>query len=113
MVIEPMRSFRVLPEMGGSPRKSGITAFALSWILKPFFQFEIAYTDKDGEALKVVEILQQELVGDAWTAVRFRARNVQTGHTTDVKIDNMRTVSNLPANALSPAQLSRGAPRVD
>jgi hypothetical protein len=74
------------------------------------FPVEVAYTDADGEALKRVSVTQQERIGEAWTAIRFRVENLQTGHVTDVHFEDMRYVPDLDGQMFSSARLASGVP---
>lgn len=74
------------------------------------FPVSVIYSDIDGEALKRVEVLEQERVGGAWTAIRFRVENLQSGHVTHVHFDDMRYVPSLDSKMFSAARLASGVP---
>jgi len=50
------------------------------------------------------------MVGGAWTAMHFRAENLQTGHSTDIKLKEMRYEPSLDLDLLDPDLLDEGAP---
>ncbi|MEL6363953.1 MAG: outer membrane lipoprotein-sorting protein [Pseudomonadota bacterium] len=77
------------------------------------FPVEIDYYDENGALLKEVRVLDQQRVGGAWTAMRFTAANVQTGHQTEVIFEDMRYAPELTDRALSPETLVDGPPRLD
>lgn len=76
------------------------------------FPVWIEYTDPDGDPLKQVEVTEIETVGEAWTAMRFTARNLQTGHTTNVWFTDMRYVPDLDDSVFDPDALAYGIPDV-
>jgi hypothetical protein len=74
------------------------------------FPVQIMYADTDGEALKRVEVLEQDRIGGAWTAIRFKVENLQTGHTTHVHFEGMRYYPGLDSKMFSSARLAAGVP---
>ncbi len=76
------------------------------------FPVVIEYTDRDGAPLKRVELLEQSLVGGAWTAMRFRINQHQTRHLTEVTFTGMRHVPDIAARVFDPEALSLGVPAI-
>jgi len=74
------------------------------------FPVEIIYSDVDGDDLKRIEVLEQAIVGGAWTATHFRAENLQTGHSTDIQLKEMRYEPDLDEDLLDADMLEEGAP---
>ena len=72
------------------------------------FPKRLRYFDERGEPLKALEILKQGKVGNAWTALHFRVENLQTGHQTDVQLEDMRYVSALDPYFLTADALEAG-----
>lgn len=70
----------------------------------------IAYLDPAGAPLKTAQVLDQALVGEAWTVMRFTVENHQSGHHTEVWFTDMRAVSGVELVAFEPDQLPFGAP---
>ena len=77
---------------------------------KTLFPVEILYTDVDGAPLKKLEVLEQSIVGGAWTAMHFRAENLQTGHSTVIELKDMRYEPSLDSDFLEADMLDEGAP---
>ncbi|MEM8935510.1 MAG: outer membrane lipoprotein-sorting protein [Pseudomonadota bacterium] len=90
----------------------GYASFAAKIDLKTAFPVRVEYTDKDGEPLKIVHVHEIDVVGDAHTAMRFTAENLQTGHKTEVHFTNMRYVPNLDQSVFDPSALSYGVPEI-
>ena len=88
---------------------TGYSAFRAIVDSQTWFPVEITYIDGDGEPLKTMRILEQERIGDAWTAMHFVVENLQTGHTTTVQLHDMRFVPDLDLALLSPEALPDGA----
>lgn len=94
-------------------KELGYGSFVAKVDLKTLFPVQITYADADGEALKRVEVLEQALIGGAWTAIRFKVENLQTGHTTHVHFEGMRYVPDLDSKMFSSARLASGAPSLN
>lgn len=97
------------PDIG---KELGYSRFSAEVDPETLFPVRALYQDTAGIPLKEVEILEQEQVGGAWTAIRFEVRNPQSGHTTKVHFENMRHVPSLDDRYLTSAQLARGAPAI-
>lgn len=97
------------PEIG---REIGYSRFRALVDPETLFPVRVDYDDPSGNLLKRVEVLEQELVGGAWTAIRFEAHNLQTGHATRVHFENMRYVPELDDRILTSGQLALGAPTI-
>ncbi len=76
------------------------------------FPREITYFDVHGEPLKHTEVTEIGRVGDAWVAMTFSVRNLQTGHRTDVTMRDLRAVPDLSERLFQPLALSDGIPRI-
>jgi hypothetical protein len=72
----------------------------------------IQFTDTDNQPLKEVSILQQEKVGDAWTASHFVVVNSQRAHKTEIVLSDMQYVPDLPTEILSADVLGYGVPDI-
>lgn len=68
------------------------------------------YDDREGKPAKRVEVLETREIGGAWTAMRFTAQNLNSGHQTQVRFANMRHVPGLPVNSFLPDRLPDGPP---
>jgi len=77
-----------------------------------WFPVVIHYSDADGDPLKRIQILEQGLVGGAWTALRFAVDHQQTGHRTEVHFTDMRYEPDLPSGIFDPQELEFGVPEV-
>lgn len=97
------------PDIG---REIGYSRFRALVNTETLFPVRIDYDDTSGKPLKRVEVLEQELIGGAWTAMRFEVGNLQTGHRTRVHFENMRHVPSLEDRILTSAQLALGAPAI-
>lgn len=109
------RTYPVLEGMArdaGTARELGYGSFRARIDPVTAFPVWIAYTDPDGDPLKQVAVTEIETVGEAWTAMRFTARNLQTGHTTDVWFTDMRHVPDLDDSVFDPDALAYGIPDV-
>jgi hypothetical protein len=98
------RNERLAQEMGYSRFEALIDDRTLFPVVVTFF-------DAGGAPLKRVSILDQQQIGGAWTAMRFRIENMQTGHRTDVRFEDMRQVE-IPDSALDASSLAFGPPRL-
>lgn len=78
-----------------------------------WFPVLTTYHDAEGEALKRIEVLEQERIGGAWTAMRFVVENLQSGHTTYIHFEDMRYVPDLDEEMLEPDALEYGVPVID
>ncbi|MEE4300141.1 MAG: outer membrane lipoprotein-sorting protein [Pseudomonadales bacterium] len=112
------RDGRMLPVLRGTARspeiakETGYGAFEALVDPVSAFPVHIRYTDRDGDPLKEVEVEEIEVVGGAHTAMRFKARNLQTGHSTAIHFTEMRYVRTVPEEAFEPASLSYGVPEL-
>ncbi|MFN7055643.1 outer membrane lipoprotein-sorting protein [Hyphomonas sp.] len=97
------------PDIG---KELGYSRFSALIDPKTLFPVKVLYADTAGAPLKEVEILEQQQVGGAWTAMRFHVRNLQTGHTTKVHFENMRHIPALDDRFLTSTQLARGVPTI-
>jgi hypothetical protein len=73
---------------------------------------QIHYTDADNEPLKHTSILQQEKVGNAWTAIHFVVVNLQRDHKTEILFTEMQYIPDLPEGLLSADELGYGVPSI-
>ncbi|MEM9744354.1 MAG: outer membrane lipoprotein-sorting protein [Pseudomonadota bacterium] len=80
---------------------------------KTLFPVKTIYYDRNDKPLKSLEIHEQALVGDVWTAMHFTVRNLQTGHETDVRLSDMRYVPSLDSFYLSEQSLEEGTAQLD
>ena len=90
-------------------RDTGYSRFEAVVDPDTWFPIEITYADADGEPLKTMRILEQAQVGEAWTAMQFVVENLQTGHTTQVVLDNMQYAPDLDLELLAPEALPDGS----
>ncbi len=107
---------RLLVGTAKSPEIStelGYASFKAKIDVTTAFPVWIEYTDVDGETLKIVEVLDIGLIGGAQTALHFTAKNLQTGHKTDVHFTGMRHVPNLDETIFEPDTLAYGVPDLD
>lgn len=74
------------------------------------FPTEITFTDREGQPLKRVEVTKVEKIGSTWTAMRFVASNLQTGHRTEVHFTDMRDAPGLSPRSFAPDRLPDGPP---
>ena len=74
------------------------------------FPKELTYTDRDGEPLKQLQVLHQEQIDGAWTAMKFSVTNLQTGHSTVIELRNVRADNNMDLSRLEADALDLGAP---
>lgn len=95
------------PDIG---KELGYSQFSALVDPETLFPVRVSYADTAGQPLKEVEVLEQEQVGGAWTAIRFEVRNLQSGHVTRVHFENLRHVPSLDDRVLTSAQLVRGVP---
>lgn len=77
------------------------------------FPTYIEYKDIEGELFKRIRILKQELVGEVWTATHFIVQNIQSQHSTEIYLTNMRYVPNIPSNILHAQSLIYGLPDIN
>lgn len=94
-------------------REIGYSAFDAIIDNNTLFPIQIEFADREGAPLKRVEILQQEEVGGAWTAMKFSVENIQRNHRTDVSFENMRYVPGLRDEVFNPTSLALGVPAID
>jgi hypothetical protein len=106
----------LLPVLKGEARSAalakemGYGSFEAIVDPETLFPVLVVYADPDGTPLKRVEVLEQQRVGGAWTAMRLRIDQLQTGHRTLVQFENMRALQSLPLGAFDPAALGAGPP---
>ena len=91
-------------------RETGYGAFTALVDSNTLFPMEVIYEDADGQLLKKVTVLDQDKIEGAWTAMHFRAENLQTGHQTDIQLKNVRCEPDLDSDLLDPDFLDDGAP---
>ena len=109
---------RTLERLDGTVKNDTIRAeldyASFSALIDPetLFPAEVTFTDAEGERLKRIEILETELVGGAWTAMRFHAENFQTGHRTEIYFEDMRHVPDLDDATFDPEILAYGVPDI-
>lgn len=95
-----------------SARESGYGRFRALVDPARMFPIRIEYDDPEGQPLKEVTVLELGLVGDAWTALRFQVVHKRTGHSTEVRFEDMRHVPDLDRRLFSAAALSDGVPEI-
>ena len=109
---------RSLPLLSGQVRGTEIAAelgySAFTAIIDPdtLFPLQIEYQDTDGVALKRVEVMQQQQIGGAWTAMTFCVINHQSQHRTDVRFDDMRYMPDLDTSVFDAQALVFGTPQL-
>jgi hypothetical protein len=79
--------------------------------LNSYFPVEVRYTDIDGKPLKEVLVLKQAKVGSAWTAMQFIVKQLQLSHQTEIILEGMRYMPDLPDSMLSADAISYGVPQ--
>jgi hypothetical protein len=70
----------------------------------------LEYWDPDGEPLKTVRLREIEAIDGIWTPRRIEAENLQTGHRTVLRFDQVDFGSPVPEDLLGEAALRRGPP---
>lgn len=95
-----------------SAREMGYGRFEALIDEDTLFPVEVAYFDVYDQPLKQTEVMEIGRVGDAWVALAFSVRNLQTGHRTDITFEGMRAVPNLDERVFQPAALVDGVPRI-
>ena len=93
--------------------ENGYSRFEALVDTETWFPVLTTYYDAEGEALKRIEVLEQEEIGGAWTAMRFVAENLQSGHATHIHFEDMRHVPDLDEEILEPDALEYGVPVID
>ena len=91
----------------------GYSSFTATIDPATYFPQEITYTDLRGRALKRVTVLRMGRVGNAWTALRLRVSNVQTGTSTLISFTNMKSRPGIDQRLLSSTALDDGIPRIN
>lgn len=91
-------------------RETGYGAFRALVDPDTLFPMLTEFDDREGKPLKRVEIASVEKVGTTWTAMRFEATNLVTGHRTAVHFTGMRQVPALRPAMLSADRLPDGPP---
>lgn len=90
--------------------ETGYGSFKALIDAETLFPAEIIYTDIDGAPLKKIAVLEQTLIGGAWTAMHFQAENLQTGHRTDIQLKEMRYEPKLDEDLFEADMLDEGGP---
>lgn len=93
-------------------KQLGYLSFTAVVDAQTLFPTSIEYKDIDGELLKTIKVLKQELVGDAWTATHFIVKNIQSEHSTEIHLENMRYIPNIPPDILQAQSLAYGLPDI-
>ncbi len=93
-------------------RAMGYGAFRALVDPASLFPVEISFDDREGRPLKRIEVRAVERIGTTWTAMRFVASNLQTGHSTEVHFTDMRDAPGLALSSFAPDRLSDGPPRL-
>lgn len=93
-------------------RETGYGAFRALVDPATLFPVLTEFDDREGKPLKRVEISSVEKVGTTWTAMRFAATNLVTGHRTEVHFTDMRQVAGLKPAMLSADRLPDGPPQL-
>lgn len=96
--------------MADAAKETGYSTFSALIDPNTLFPIEVVYNDVDGQPMKKVTVLEQENIEGAWTAMHFRAENLQSGHQTDIRLENVRYEPGLDADYLVPDYLDEGAP---
>ena len=90
----------------------GYASFYAVIDLNSYLPVEVRYTDTEGKPLKEVFVLEQAMVGGAWTAMQFTINQLQLGHQTNITLEDMRYIPNLPDTLLSTEAISYGVPHL-
>jgi len=77
-----------------------------------FFPILTTYSDVDMAPLKEVEVLVVEQVGGAKMAAHFTFENVQTGHRTEIRYTEIKSVPDIDESMFDSNALSYGIPDV-
>lgn len=88
----------------------GYASFYALIDLNSFLPVLLRYTDPEGLPLKEVSVHEQAMVGGAWTAMQFTVKQLQLAHQTDIVLQDMRYVPNLPEALLTADEISYGVP---
>lgn len=119
LLINSCTEFDNTPKLFGKAKsekireETGYQSFTACVDLETAFPIWIEYTDKDGDPLKVVQVSQIDIIGDAHTAIEFSVENLQTGHQTHVQFKNMRYVPTLHTDIFEPDSLAFGVPNLN
>ena len=70
----------------------------------------LEYWAADGAPLKTVRLSDVEAIDGIWSARGIEARNLQTGHVTRLRFDEIDYTTPVPEDLLTEAALRRGAP---
>jgi hypothetical protein len=70
----------------------------------------VEYWAPDGAPLKTVRLLDLEQVDGIWVATRIEAANLQTGHRTVLRFEQIDAVSPIPEDLFGEGSLRRGPP---
>ena len=91
----------------------GYSAFEATIDPETLFPRSVTFFDPEGEPLKAIKVLEVDLVGTAYTAMRFSVENLKTGHHTNIHFTDMRYIPDLDDGLFSPDELAFGVPDVD
>jgi hypothetical protein len=113
-IIEQKRYFTLSGVVKDEDKKYELGYSSFESLIDPqtFFPMQTQYTDTDNVPLKQISILQQEKVGDAWTASHFVVVNSQRSHKTEIVLSDMQYVPDLPSELLSADELGYGVPEL-
>lgn len=109
----PHEVLRGTPVSADVAEETGYGGFEALIDPETLFPVDITYLGEDGEPLKIARVMEQERVGEAWTAMRFTVENVRTGHSTEIWFEDMRAVPGLSEWAFEPDQLSFGPAEIN
>ena len=113
-IIDQKRYFSLRGVIKNEQKKQELGYASFDSLIDPqtLFPMHIQFTDTDNQPLKEVSILQQEKVGDAWTASHFVVVNSQRAHKTEIVLSDMQYVPDLPTEILSADVLGYGVPDI-
>lgn len=92
--------------------ETGYGAFRALVDLNTLFPVVIDFADPEGAPLKRVTIEEQQLIGGAWTALRFTVDQRQSGHQTRIRFEDMRHVPDLNPQVFDAGALAYGVPSI-
>jgi hypothetical protein len=113
--VEQADNYAVLLGLAKNDAKKselGYASFYALVDLNSYIPVELRYTDTLGKPLKEMFVHQQAQVGGAWTAMQFTIKQLQLSHQTDIILEDMRYIPNLPEALLSAESLSYGLPQL-
>jgi hypothetical protein len=113
-IIDEKRYFSLSGVIKNEQKKQELGYASFDSVIDPdtLFPVQINYTDTDNQPLKHTSILQQEKVGNAWTAIQFVVVNLQRKHKTEILFTEMQYMPDLPDELLSPDELVYGVPDI-